>query len=72
MVVGNDSAAHREPVTVGIADALDVQVLSGLTAADQVISGGAYGLDDGAKVKVGPAADDDAKPAAGKTEGDEK
>jgi hypothetical protein len=32
-----------------------------------VITTGSYGLDDGTKVKVGPAeADDDAKPAAGK------
>ena len=73
MVVGNDGVAHRKPVTVGIADADDVQVLTGLTAADQVISGGAYGLDEGSKVKVGPAAaDDDAKPAPGKTEGDKE
>jgi multidrug efflux pump subunit AcrA (membrane-fusion protein) len=73
MVAGNDGVAHRKPVTVGIADADDVQVLTGLTAADQVISGGAYGLDEGSKVKVGPAAaDDDAKPAPGKTEGDKE
>jgi HlyD family secretion protein len=30
MVVGADGAAHRKPVTLGIADADDVQVLSGL------------------------------------------
>jgi multidrug efflux pump subunit AcrA (membrane-fusion protein) len=58
MVVGDDGAAHRKPVTLGIADADDVQVTSGLAATDMVITGGAYGLDDGTKVKVGPAADD--------------
>jgi multidrug efflux pump subunit AcrA (membrane-fusion protein) len=63
MVVASDGAAHRKPVTVGIADGGDVQVTGGLAPGDLVITGGAYGLDDGAKVKVGPAADDDQKPA---------
>lgn len=70
MVVGTDGAAHRKPVTVGIEDGDDVQVLTGLAVADNVITGGAYGLDDGTKVKVG-AADADDKPAAGKG-GDDK
>lgn len=66
MVVGSDGAAHKKPVTLGITDGDDVQVLSGVAPSDQVITGGAYGLDDGTKVKVGPAdADDDAKPKAG-------
>ena len=66
MVVGADGAAHRKAVTVGVQDGDDVQVVSGLATGDMVITGGAYGLDDGAKVKVGPAADDDAKPSAAK------
>lgn len=66
MVVGDDGMAHRKPVTLGIVDGDDVQVTSGIAPADTVITGGAYGLDEGAKVKVGPAADDDAKPAASK------
>ena len=65
MVVGTDSSAHRKPVTLGIEDGDDVQITGGLSPTDVVITGGAYGLDDGAKVAVGPAADDD-KPAAGK------
>ena len=65
MVVGADGAAHRKPVTLGLQDAEDVQITAGLTPNDMVITGGAYGLDDGAKVKVG-AADDDKAPAAGK------
>jgi len=44
-------------------------VIDGLATGDLVITNGAYGLDDGAKVKVGPAADDDQKPAAGKSGG---
>ncbi len=65
MVVGADGAAHRKPVTLGIQDADDVQIIGGLTPTDMVITVGAYGLDEGTKVKIGPAADDNAKPAAG-------
>lgn len=67
MVVGSDGAAHKKPVKIGISDGDDVQVTSGLSDSDLVITGGAYGLDDGTKVKVGPAdADDDSKPKAAK------
>ena len=66
MVVGGDGNAHKKAVTLGLQDAEDVQVTSGLGADDQVITGGAYGLDDGTKVKVGPAAaDDDQKAGKG-------
>jgi multidrug efflux pump subunit AcrA (membrane-fusion protein) len=65
MVVGADGAAHSKPVTLGIADAKDVQVTGGLSPGDLVITGGAYGLDDGAKVKVGAAADDNRQPSTG-------
>jgi multidrug efflux pump subunit AcrA (membrane-fusion protein) len=59
LVVGTDGAAHRKPVTLGIADGDDVQVVSGVSAVDTVITGGAYGLDEGTKVKVGPAEGDE-------------
>lgn len=61
MVVGADGAAHRKPVTLGMSDGKDVEVKSGLAPADMVITGGAYGLDEGTKVKVGAADSDDAK-----------
>jgi HlyD family secretion protein len=67
MVIEADGSAHLKPVTVGIQDGDDVQIINGLTLGDTVITGGAYGLDNGAKVKVGPAADDDAKPSAAKS-----
>ena len=54
-----DGAAHHKPVTLGIDDGTDVQVTSGLTTADMVITGGSYGLDEGTKVKVGPAGGDE-------------
>ena len=73
MVVGSDGAAHKHPVTIGLQAKTEVQVLSGLTPTDQVISTGSFGLDEGTKVKVGAAKDADAgdKPAAGKG-GDDK
>ncbi len=55
MVIGADGTAHRKPVTRGITDGEDVQVLSGLAPSDQVITVGAYGLDEGTHVKVGAA-----------------
>lgn len=70
MIAGDDGVAHRKPVTVGITDAEDVQILTGVSATDLVITGGAYGLDEGTKVKVGPA-EDEAAPAAGKAKGDD-
>src|SRR5579863_5231696 len=66
MVVGADGAAHKKPVELGIQDGDDVQITKGLTTADMVITSGSYGLDDGAKVKVGKADDDEGKPAADK------
>ncbi|WP_433972359.1 efflux RND transporter periplasmic adaptor subunit [Tunturiibacter lichenicola] len=73
MVIAADGSAHKRPVVLGIQTASTVQVLSGLTAADSVITIGAYGLDDGTKVKVGTAdtdksdsSDTSEKPEAGK------
>jgi HlyD family secretion protein len=67
MLAGSDGAAHKKAVTLGIADGDDVQVLNGVAASDMVITGGAYGLEDGTKVKVGPAeAEDAGKPDASK------
>ncbi len=56
MVVSSDGAAHRKPVTLGIDDGTDVQILSGAAPSDMVITGGAYALDEGTKVQVDPAA----------------
>jgi RND family efflux transporter MFP subunit len=58
MVVGADGAAHRKPVMLGIQDDGDVQVTGGLAPTDEVITVGSYGLDEGTKVKVGAAAED--------------
>ncbi len=63
LVAGADGAAHKRAVTTGIRTPEAVQILSGVTAADNVIVEGGYGLDDGTKVKVGTPGegDDDGK-----------
>ena len=63
MVVASDGTAQPKAVKLGINNGEDVQVLSGLTPQDLVITVGSYGLDPGTKVKVGPAesAEDAAK-----------
>ena len=71
MVVGAGGVAHRKAVTIGLVDAEEVQVTGGLAPTDLVITGGAYGLDDGVKVKLGATADDDKKPEAGKGGGND-
>lgn len=70
LVVGSDNVAHKKAVEIGIQDAGEAQVTSGISANDMVVTEGAYGLDDGTKVKIGAAGGDD-KPAAGKA-GDDK
>jgi hypothetical protein len=64
MVVGADGAAHKTAVELGISDGEDVQVTKGLDASETVITTGAYGLDDGTKVKIGKAGEEE-KPTGG-------
>ena len=68
MIMGSDGLAHRKSVTLGIQDGEEVQVISGIAIGDTVITEGAYGLDDGTKVKVGAPQEEDEKPSAGKVE----
>ena len=60
MVAGSDGLAHRRPVETGIRTATAVQITRGVSASDNVITEGSYGLDDGTKVALGGAS----KPAA--------
>jgi HlyD family secretion protein len=73
MVIGADGVANQKAVKTGISDGHDTQILSGLSAGDQVVTKGAYGMDDGTKVKVtaAGASDEDEKSTPGKA-GDEK
>jgi HlyD family secretion protein len=61
MVVGPDNVAHQKDVKTGITDGHDTQILSGVQSGDKVVTKGAYGMDDGTKVKLTAAgAEDDA------------
>jgi len=63
MIVGADNVAHQKDVKTGITDGHDTQIFSGVEPGDQVVTKGAYGMDDGTKVKITAAgADDDAAP----------
>jgi RND family efflux transporter MFP subunit len=72
MLIGSDGAAHKHNVTLGIQTPLSVQVLNGVAPTDSVITTGAYGLDDGTKVKIGtpPSTADDDKGDDAKEAGD--
>jgi multidrug efflux pump subunit AcrA (membrane-fusion protein) len=76
MIIAPDSTAHKKVVTLGIQNSEDVQILSGITASDMVISTGGYGLDENTKVKIGTdpnaKSDDDEKPSVAKPESDSK
>ncbi len=63
LVVGADGTAKKRAVTVGIRTPEQVQILSGVSAADNVIIAGGYGLDDGTKVKLGGPDDEKAATA---------
>lgn len=55
MVVSPDNVAHKRPVKLGIRTPEAVEVLNGVTPADNVITDGSYGLDDGTKVTLAAA-----------------
>ena len=64
MVVGADSVAHEHKVEVGLREPDKVQILSGLTPGEQVITVGGVGIEDKTKVRI-------EKPGE-KAEGEEK
>lgn len=65
MVIGKDQAAHQTNVKTGIRDGSDVQILSGLSDGEQVVTQGAYGLPDNSKVEISKAA----APSTGPSDG---
>jgi HlyD family secretion protein len=68
MIVGSDGAAHIKPVKIGIRLPDTVQITGGIGPSDTVITSGAYGIEDGTKVKVG-SSDDNAEPVDAKNDG---
>ena len=65
LVVGADGTAHKRAVQVGLRTEKSVQIVSGVTPADTVVTEGGYGLDDGTKVRAGSDKDSDTKGADG-------
>jgi len=72
MIIATDGTAHKRPVTVGIQTSTSVQILSGVSPQDTVITTGSYGLDDGTKVKIGTAPDETPDKASGSQTQDSK
>ena len=50
-VVDSTGTAHRRPVTIGGRTEAAVEVVSGLAAGETIVTHGAYGAADGAKIK---------------------
>ena len=63
MVVDNKSIAHEVHVTIGIRTAEQMQVLSGLSGGETVVTEGNYGLPEGTKVTIGANASEEPAPA---------
>jgi HlyD family secretion protein len=55
VMVISDGAAHLKPVQIGIRLPDKVQITSGISASDMVITSGGYGLDDNTKVTTAKA-----------------
>lgn len=60
LVVSGDGTAHKRPVQIGLRTSQKVQILSGVTKDDLVVTEGGYGLDEGTKVKIGSNQEDGA------------
>jgi len=52
-VVDSNGTAHQRPVTIGGRTEAVVEVVSGLAAGETIVSHGAYGVADGAKIRKG-------------------
>ena len=50
-----DQTVHQAPVRVGLTSDKWVEIISGLKAGAKIVVGGGYGLEDGAKVQIGDA-----------------
>jgi multidrug efflux system membrane fusion protein len=52
MITGADGLAHESKVETGVREGDKVQILSGVKPGDRVITEGALGLEDKAKIEV--------------------
>jgi RND family efflux transporter MFP subunit len=71
MTVSGSNTAHMKKVEVGVREGDKVQILSGVSPGDQVITVGAVGLEDKAKVRIVKPGEKDEE-TDGKDEKDEK
>jgi multidrug efflux pump subunit AcrA (membrane-fusion protein) len=53
-VVDSAAVAHARPVTVGARSESLVEIVKGLTAGETVVTTGAYGVEDGARIARTP------------------
>jgi multidrug efflux pump subunit AcrA (membrane-fusion protein) len=58
LVVRAAGKAHQTPDQVGVADPAQTQIVSGISAGTRVVTVGAYGLPDGAQIKIEAASKD--------------
>ena len=65
MTIAAGDTAHLKKVEVGVREAGKVQILSGVSPGDRVISVGALGLEDKAKIRIVKPGEKDEEPAAG-------
>lgn len=65
MIISSDGHAHKQDVKIGIQQSGRAQILSGLKKGDRVVTVGAYGLPENAKVDVQapPSAAEEGKPS---------
>ena len=63
MVIGSDGRAHKRDVKTGIRQGDEIQIVSGLKAAEQVVTAGAYGLTDKTKVRIESGTPSESTPA---------
>ena len=72
MVIDKSSVAHERKISVGVRQGDRVQIVSGLTAGDQVVTSGGLGLEDKAKVTIQKPKEEDEDEDADKEEDDKK
>jgi len=59
LVVGADSKAHEKKVEVGVREPEKIQILKGVDAGEKVVVVGGVGLEDGAKVQIKAAGEEE-------------
>lgn len=73
VLAGSDQKAHWKTVQIGVRNAEDAQIVTGINAGDPIITSGGYALPDNTKIKVEAApAEKEAGDKADKSDKDDK